>query len=370
MVKRRRRPPETAPVPRPKKARARANPAGFPGMAADPRETEWDMPLHFATHKHAKLQRSLENWQAACCQIPKLVLEGARLIEPWITLVIRESNGMVLAQSLDAERPSTETLWALLTEAMEQPNEGRPHRPARLKVQTGSILCELRALLEKIEVEYVEEEELDELEYYLEGLAEHLTHDDEPGLLDTPGVTPERVASFYQAAAAFYRKAPWTNVSDADAILVECDQLEGGPWHAIVMGWGGITIGLGLFDDLVSLHQLREGNPEGGDNLPKALSVTFDPEMQIPAVDLLAARKYGWEVAGPEAYPWAFRAAEGPSMVPLVAWELDLLEACLRAIPKFVAQNQPRDLALARTTVPVASGTRKLKLVLSWVEDE
>jgi hypothetical protein len=326
--------------------------------------------LHVATDKHVKLQRSRENWQAACCQIPKLVLQGAALIEPWITLVIRESDSMVLAQSLDAERPSTETLWALLTEAMELPHEGRPHRPGRLKVHTGSTLCDLRALLEKIEVEYVEEEELAELDYYLEGLAKHLTEDEEPGLLDTPGVTPERVASFYGAAAAFYRKAPWTIISDVDAIQIECDQLEGGPWYAIVMGWGGITVGLGLFDHLVSLRQLWEDNPEGDNNLPQALSVTFDPETQIPAADLLAARRHRWEVAGPDAYPWAFRAAEGPRMVPPLAWELELLEACMRAIPKFVAQNQSRNLAISRTTVPVASGMRSLKLVLSWVEDE
>jgi len=279
---------------------------------------------------------------------------------------------MILAQTIGPEPPSPAQVWALLTEAMEAPEEEKPHRPNQLRVRPGSILRELRPLLETIEVEYIEDDELDDLEVYFEGLTEHLTEDEELGLLDTPGVTPERVASFYRAAAAFYRKAPWKGVSDEDAIQIECDQLEGGPWYAVVMGWGGITIGLGLFEDLDLLRRMWGEDIPDQENagLVKALSVTFDPEIQIPAADLLAARQHGWEVAGPEAYPWAFRTVQGPSMVPPVAWELELLEACLRAIPKFVAENQPRDLALSRTTVSVASGQRKLKMVLSWVEDE
>jgi tetratricopeptide (TPR) repeat protein len=328
--------------------------------------------LDIAAEKLLRLPQRIDTWQADCRQIAKLLEEGGRLIQPWITLVVRCSDGMILAQTIGPEPPSPAQVWALLAKAMETPEEGKPHRPNQLRVRPGSILCELRPLLETIEVEYIEDDELDDLEVYFDGLTEHLTEDEEPGLLDTPGVTPERVASFYRAAAAFYRKAPWKNVSDEDAIQIECDQLEGGPWYAVVMGWGGITIGLGLFEDLDLLRRMwGDDHPDQENAGPgKAVSVTFDPETQIPAADLLAARQHGWEVAGPEAYPWAFRTELGPRMVPPAAWELELLEGCLRAIPKFVAENLPRDLALSRTTVSVASGKQKLKMVLSWVEDE
>jgi hypothetical protein len=97
-----------------------------------------------------------------------------------------------------------------------------------------------------------------------------------------------------------------------------------------------------------------------------SLSVTYDAANDINPKDLHAAKKRGWEVAGPEAYPTVFRKERGMSMRPPLAWELELLEGCLRALPDFVAQHPRRDPGRHATVVPVATGP--LKLVLSWVE--
>jgi len=51
-----------------------------------------------------------------------------------------------------------------------------------------------------------------------------------------PGVTPEQVGSFYQAAASFFRQKPWKKVGYEAAIRVECDKFESGPWFAVLMG--------------------------------------------------------------------------------------------------------------------------------------
>jgi hypothetical protein len=50
-----------------------------------------------------------------------------------------------------------------------------------------------------------------------------------------------------------------------------------------------------------------------------------------------------------------------------LAWELELMEGCLRALPAFISRHRPGDLSKHKMTVPVASGS--LTLVLSWVED-
>jgi hypothetical protein len=50
---------------------------------------------------------------------------------------------------------------------------------------------------------------------------------------------------------------------------------------------------------------------------------------------------------------------------PPLAWELDLLEGCLRAVPEFLDRHPQDDPATEEITVPVAS--RELRLVLSWV---
>ena len=44
-------------------------------------------------------------------------------------------------------------------------------------------------------------------------------------------------------------------------------------------------------------------------------------------------------MAGPEAYPLVLRINPGMAVRPPLAWELELLEACLRAIPKFLARQ-------------------------------
>jgi hypothetical protein len=62
-----------------------------------------------------------------------------------------------------------------------------------------------------------------------------------------------------------------------------------------------------------------------------------------------------------------FRKERGMTIRPPLAWELELMEGCLRAIPAFIARHRPGDLSKHKMTVPVASGT--LTLILSWVED-
>ena len=100
-----------------------------------------------------------------------------------------------------------------------------------------------------------------------------------------------------------------------------------------------------------------------------ATTVTFGEEWDIPVADLEAAKKHGWLVARADAYPEVFHKERGLSLRPPLAWELELMEGCLRAVPDFVARHPQGDPAREEMTVPVASG--ELRLALSWVaEDE
>ena len=84
--------------------------------------------------------------------------------------------------------------------------------------------------------------------------------------------------------------------------------------------------------------------------------------------DLEAAKTHGWPVARADAHPEFFRKERGLSLRPPLAWELELMEGCLRAVPEFVVRRKQDDSAKEEMTVPVASG--ELKLVLSWVGDD
>ncbi len=260
-------------------------------------------------------------------------------------------------------------LWDLLAQAMSKPSMEKPHRPTRLEVRPDPSWAEIRPAVEEIGVEWAEADELEQIDFLLDDLAKHLTRDEPPGLLDMPGMTPERVGGFYRAAAEFYRRAPWKTLGYEEAIEVRCDRFESGPWYAVIMGQSGLTIGVALYEDLDLLRKLWAGTLSDEQNARQtvALTVTFDPETQVPTADLLATREHGWEVAGPEAYPTPFRKERGMTMRAPLAWELELLEGCLRALPEFVTQHRPGDTAERAVTVLTSTGA--LDLVLSWVEE-
>ena len=202
------------------------------------------------------------------------------------------------------------------------------------------------------------------LDFVFDDMAKHLAGPDEmPSLLDVPGMEPAQVGSFYAAAAEFYRRKPWQRVPGDTPIKVECAKFRSGPWYAVVMGQSGVQQGLAVYEDLDALQEMMAGGRSEEENLRgmSVLSLMFSEAFEIPVRDLNAVEKHGWPVAGPEAYPLVLRVNPGRAVRPPLAWELELLEGCLRAIPDFLTQ---RDSALWKA-VPVASG--ELTLRLAWV---
>jgi hypothetical protein len=196
-----------------------------------------------------------------------------------------------------------------------------------------------------------------------------LTKDERPGLLEMPGIKPEHVAGLYGAAAGFYQRAPWRKVGRETAIMVECDKFESSPWYAVVMGQSGLEFGVSLYENLNILKKIWSGRITDEEHAREtvALTLLFGDESEISVHDLEAVQKNHWDVAGPQAYPLIFRKERGMTIRPPLAWELELMEACLRAIPAFISRHRPGDFSKHKMTVPVASGS--LTLVLSWVED-
>jgi tetratricopeptide (TPR) repeat protein len=315
-----------------------------------------------------KLPQAFDVWQAGCLQTPQWVRNAAGdLVRPWMTLVTSRSNGLVLAHAMTEEPPAAELLWDTLAGAMQQPMVGEPHRPTELQVRPDERWQSLAPHLEEIGVNLVVSEGLDMLDGLLDDMSAHLGGESEPGLLDVPGVTPAQVAGFYEAAAAFFRQAPWKKVGYESAIKVECGKFASGPWYAVLMGQSGLTAGLALYDDLKALQGMwaRDRDDEENARETVATTVTFGEEWEIPVADLDAAKKHGWAVARPDAYPSVFHKDRGMSMRPPLAWELELMEGCLRAVPDFVSRRGQDDPTRETFTVPAASG--QLELVLSWV---
>jgi tetratricopeptide (TPR) repeat protein len=328
-------------------------------------------PLGFIkTWLTRNLPQEQDVWQADFRQMPNWVRIAGKPMRPWVVLVTSRSNDLVLAHQMPEETPPAALLWDTLVRAMQHPAAGEPHRPTELQVRPDERWEALRPHLDEIGVGLAVAEELDQMEVVFNEMCEQVCGKPRPGLRDMPGVRPDQVGSFFEAAASFFRWAPWKKVGYEAAIKVECDRFESGPWYAVLMGQSGMTLGLALYEDLETLRRMWAGERADEDNARQsvATTVTFEEEWNIPVADLEAARRHGWEVARPDAYPEVFHKDRGLSLRPPLAWELELMEGCLRAVPDFVTRRKQDDPAREDMTVPVASGP--LKLALSWVVDE
>jgi tetratricopeptide (TPR) repeat protein len=336
------------------------------GAAPQPRG-----PLGFIKRWLTKnLPQEYDVWQADVRQLPNWVRIGGKPVRLWVILVTSRSNDLVLAHELAEDMPPAALLWDTLVRAMQNPAAGEPHRPTELQVRADERWESLRPHLDEVGVGLTVVEELDQMGAVFQDLCEHVGGKPRPGLLDMPGVTPAQVAGFYEAAAGFFRLAPWKKVGYEAAIKVECARFQSGPFYAVLMGQSGLEVGLALYEDLEALRRLWAGGGADEDNARQsvATTVTFGEAWDVPVADLEAAQAHGWPVARPDAYPSVFHKERGLALRPPLAWELELMEGCLRAVRGFVARHRQDDPATEEVTVPVSSG--ELRLVLSWVMEE
>jgi tetratricopeptide (TPR) repeat protein len=310
-------------------------------------------------------------WQADARQLPNPIRIGEDKVRPWLVLVVSQTNGLVLGHAIREDEPDSAALWDALLQAMQNPVAGEPHRPTELQVPADEHWTALRPHFEEIGVQMVSgEDQIEEFEDAFGSLLEHMAGNPRPGLLEVPGIRPEQVAGYYAAAADFFRRRPWKKVGYESAIKIECDRFHSGPWYGVLMGQSGLARGLAVYEDLQTLIGLWQEPGTDEDNARRSVgtSVIFCEEVDMPLADVEAAKRYGWAVAGPDAYPDVMHKEQGHSFRRPLAWELELLESCLRAIPDFLARRKQDDPTPEEFTVAVASGD--LKLVLSWVPPE
>ena len=318
----------------------------------------------------ADLDQLPETWQADVRQLPTVIKVGRDFKRPWIIVVFNPNTGMLLSTDVVEDDPTVDDVFARLARAMQRPGAGEPGRPSELEVRDLPFWRELASHLEELEIQLSFAENLDPLDEVLATLAGQMGEDEPPGLLQVPGMTPEKIGSFYSAAAEFFRQAPWRSIGYESAIQVECAKYSGGPWYGVLMGQSGLTMGFTLYDDLKLLRRLWNGQMSDEQNakLTVATTVTFGRDIEIPLADVEAAQQYGWPVARNDAWPSPFRKERGMSMRPPLVWELELLEGCLRAVPEFLRRRKQADPTPEEMTVPVASGPLTLKL--AWIEDD
>lgn len=313
------------------------------------------------------LPQRFDIWQVDARPAATTLRVGDRMARPWMLVVVSGTEGHVLAFELLHDEPSIDQALQILRKAMKEPEAGEPHRPTEVQMSKDDWTTALCPNLQTADIECVTVASLDQIGEVFEELSGQLSGQGPSGLLDMPGITPDAVGSFFDAAALFFQQAPWQKTGDRP-IQVECPTFESGPWYAVVMGQGGMARGLVLYDNLKTLLRIQQGELSEQENarLTAGLVVVFGAKDDLVPADVEAAEQHRWPVAMPDAYPSIYRMEPGLSMRPPLAWELQLLEGCLRSLPEFV-RKKTRRLAPLTMTVPTAAG--ELSLTLSWADE-
>jgi len=312
-------------------------------------------------------------WQASISRVPTWLRDGELMVRPWSILIVDHTEHLIVGQELVTQEPTPDQIFDHLARTMRKPLVGKGHRPSEIQVRDDPFWRAVQPHLEEIGVDCIFRTELEEADFILGEMQKLMRPDGQPpGLTESATFTSSQGASLYAAAASYFLRHPWQKLAPSVVIQVDCLQLtEFGPgrWYAVVLGQGGQTLGLAIYNDLAAVEAICGGccseKASGG---PSALSLLFGENFEIPITDLLAAEQHHWPLASPEAYPLVLCTTDGTNVRPVEPWELQLLEGCVRTIPDFLERCPYADGPASATIGPVAPAN--LKFTLSWIEPE
>jgi hypothetical protein len=264
---------------------------------------------------------------------------------PYVVLTVSR-DGRVLGVEILEDEPTPPEVVNALAKAMCRParGSGGKRRPTVIHLDDAVLSEALAPELRKVGVTCKFRHTLRETEQALQSLWSYLGDEGTiPGLLEAPGVTTFMVRGLFEAAAFFYDEAPWRWIDDSSPIEVRYP-VDSQPRYAVVMGHGGQTYGLAIYNSTDVLRETYAGTPP--DQLMGREAWTallFGEAVETPFVDLDAIEAYDWPVADKYAYPLPLQM--GQSRRPIRPGKSDILrlEAALLGIPRFVRDHVRAD---------------------------
>gem|GEM_PF-1437782 len=265
---------------------------------------------------------------------------------PYIVLIVSQ-HGKVRGTEIFELEPAPSEIIGALAKAMchPVPGSGGKRRPTSIHVDDADLATALAPELREVGVNCQFRHTLREVEEALEALEQSFGYEERiASLLDTPGVTPFMVQGLFEAAASFYREAPWRWVDDANPIEIRYPP-GGRPHYAVVMGHGGEAYGLAIYKSTDVLKETYAGTPM--DQLigrETWIALLFNQAIEMPFNDLDAIEAHTWPVAGKHAYPLPVQVGLSGQLTRPGRSDLLRLEAALLAIPSFVVKYMQADV--------------------------
>lgn len=297
------------------------------------------VPIPLALGRFKRLpQRSGEVWQGGLVRLPGWIDhptdpdgDPSRPVGAlWVSL----RTGFIHLAIPDEGVPATpELALAALLEFGLKGSKGLEGRPSRIEVQDAVLRDALSEPLSRLATAIDVVADMPAVRAAVRTLEMEADGGRRlPGALEAPGVTPDRLRAFADAAARFYEARPWDHVTDEDLIAVEGPQGARGMTHISVLGHGGQEFGLAFFESRQAFERFLDSAADPHPRPDRAHGLTFGPIDRLPFGDADAWEDHELPVAGKRAYPLAADLRGDGSVRRPDASELTAVEALLRAL--------------------------------------
>ena len=327
--------------------------------------------LNLQIERLKKLPRHpADTWQGGFVRLPGWITgEGPPPYRPVVALWTSKRTGMV--HTGEPCRPE-EADFSMVLKALTDFATNRSlagYRPGKLEVNDSALAHDLTGMMTGAGIKVSYSAELEGLEEFVRSAAhEMLGREPLPGPLDGKGVTVERMRSFADAAAVFFKARLWDELTDEDLIQVESPKPMAAIRYAVVLGAGGHVHGLGFYGSIEDYWDQRTSTDPGSyfENKEGELwALTLEPITELPFADADLWEDHDLRVAGPEAYPCAMcHQGEGREVRP-DAQTLSFLEGLLRALSE--TQEDELDSGRWSRKVRTFDGEVTFRLSLSFV---
>jgi len=281
----------------------------------------------------------VNEWIAAVVESPVPAIEDGESFRPAVLVWFEPETGAVV--DLQVTRPGLAEAPSLFARATEQPKEGPPRTPRRVRVADPVLAEALRGRIGETDVVVGD---ISEAREALSSLAEYMSR-----MESESEVEAGAWARMFRAAAALYRVHPWDVVPSDEWIGVECELLGISAGALTVVGQEDTSYGFLLcrtVDDAIAWLDAADRQQRGEPyTLPSPFFMFgYDQRSELHPDDLEDIERHGWEVAGPAAYP-GLTVREGEDERVPTAEELAGVTAVIEALTAMVA-DEP-DLAEA-----------------------
>lgn len=185
------------------------------------------IPTPLAVGRFKRLpQRAGEVWQGDIVRLPMWVEHqtdpDGPPFRPIGVLWASVRTGLVHLEMANGDEPAIADLsLATFLEFGLKWAKGLDGRPARVEVRNASVRDALAGPLATLDTRVELAADLPAVRAALHNLEIDATGERLPGLLESPGMSVERLRAFASAAAAFFVARPWDQLTNEDLLLVE-----------------------------------------------------------------------------------------------------------------------------------------------------